>query len=477
MDAHPEPEARPQNGEGRQESESWLISSFDRRWLRRAATAMLALLVLSAAVHTLLTVYFGLRLRATLAELRARGEPLEIRQACAASPVPPQENAAPLYAAAYALIKAPKAYEHPPGTEKWDVAAAHKALEQDSDALRLVLAAARRHRCQFDIKWEDGYTAKLEPLYQMRDLARLVAAAAVVAAEDKQTEEAWGRVTTGFRMGKHVGMEPPLISQVISYAVDGITVGAMKMVLAKSPASRQVHEALSTALSGHDLNAAHIRAFQTDRALGLDLFHRLVRQPGWLDTTAWERGSLKRMLVSSYLGRPFQYTDELVYLGIMDSFTRSAARPFRPEDSQQDEQTFASRVRYCPLSWMVLPSLARVKMERDKTVANRSLLQTAVALEVYRTEKGAYPETLALLRQEFPNVTSEDVFSGKELLYRLEREGFLLYSLGPDCRDDGGRPLDQREYPPRGDLVWIPHGKEDAFKARAAQAGPKKSAR
>jgi len=116
-------------------------------------------------------------------------------------------------------------------------------------------------------------------------------------------------------------------------------------------------------------------------------------------------------------------------------------------------------------------------MERDKMLANRSLLQTAIALEVYRAEKGRYPETLALLRKEFPDVASEDVFSGKALVYRLEGDGFLLYSLGPDCRDDGGRPLDQREYPPRGDLVWIPHGKEDAFKARAAQAGPKKSAR
>ena len=33
----------------------------------------------------------------------------------------------------------------------------------------------------------------------------------------------------------------------------------------------------------------------------------------------------------------------------------------------------------------------------------------------------------------------KDVFSGGELLYKPEGDGYLLYSVGPNGKDDGGR--------------------------------------
>jgi len=439
-----------------QESRGWMGCIFRRRWVRRTAVAVLALLVLFAAAHTLLTVYFGLRLWGTLAELRARGEPLEIRQACAGPPVRPHENAAPLYVAARALIEETTPYDYPPDSEKWDLTAARQGLERDLGALQLILTATQRPQCQFDVRWEEGSTSLLQYPAVKRQLARFVASAMIVAVETGEVEEAYRRAVAGFAMSRHAAMEPSLISQLVSYGVDAIMAGAVKVALAKAPPSRQTQQALLAAFTNRDFVAEYVHALRGERALGLDQFRRGL---------------------GCRLTRPWLYAEEFAYLHVTNSLIASAAQPFRPKDDPQPDRIVVSAPRFAPLTRMMLPTLARFKMERDKMLANRSLLQTAIALEVYRAEKGRYPETLALLRKEFPDVASEDVFSGKALVYRLEGDGFLLYSLGPDCRDDGGRPLDQREYPPRGDLVWIPHGKEDAFKARAAQAGPKKSAR
>ncbi|MFL5342277.1 MAG: hypothetical protein ACJ8F7_19190, partial [Gemmataceae bacterium] len=44
-----------------------------------------------------------------------------------------------------------------------------------------------------------------------------------------------------------------------------------------------------------------------------------------------------------------------------------------------------------------------------------------------------------------------DLFSGEPLKYRVERDGYILYSVGSDGIDDGGQSHDDE--PPGDDLV------------------------
>ena len=67
------------------------------------------------------------------------------------------------------------------------------------------------------------------------------------------------------------------------------------------------------------------------------------------------------------------------------------------------------------------------------------LTLVAFALAGYRHDHGRYPGTLA---QMFPNYIAEiplDAFSDDNLLYRSDGNGYLLYSVGPNLQDDGGR--------------------------------------
>jgi hypothetical protein len=71
--------------------------------------------------------------------------------------------------------------------------------------------------------------------------------------------------------------------------------------------------------------------------------------------------------------------------------------------------------------------------------ARRRLVVTALALERYRLEKGAYPNSLAELTPKWLAVAVADFMDGKPLHYEATSDRhFTLYSVGLDCTDGGG---------------------------------------
>lgn len=58
-------------------------------------------------------------------------------------------------------------------------------------------------------------------------------------------------------------------------------------------------------------------------------------------------------------------------------------------------------------------------------------------LELHRLQGGSYPAELADVAAE----DLQDPFTGKQLLYRREGESYVLYSVGENGKDDGGKKL------------------------------------
>jgi hypothetical protein len=100
--------------------------------------------------------------------------------------------------------------------------------------------------------------------------------------------------------------------------------------------------------------------------------------------------------------------------------------------------------------------------------AQRRILIVALALERYRSKHGAHPQTLVALAPEFLKTVPVDFMDGKPLRYQLNGDGqYLLYSVGLDCTDDGGKMMKEEERPslaglrsgglgalPKRDIVW-----------------------
>ncbi len=81
--------------------------------------------------------------------------------------------------------------------------------------------------------------------------------------------------------------------------------------------------------------------------------------------------------------------------------------------------------------------------KRDELCARQYhlLVETALALAVYRARCGHYPEKLEELVPELLPQVPVDLFApGQTLIYRREGEGYVLYSVGRNGVDDRGRP-------------------------------------
>jgi hypothetical protein len=162
------------------------------------------------------------------------------------------------------------------------------------------------------------------------------------------------------------------------------------------------------------------------------------------------------------------YADELQYLRCVDELERYGSVPLQQRvNARTTPDGVAPVPRWALLTRTVAPVFRRIDLRFESAMAQRRLLQTALGLQVYRQRHGRYPAALSELRA-MGWIAPVDVFSGQDLVYRRQGAGYLLYSVGPNLKDDGGQPhwlqlpKEDRGAPPyepplitaTGDFVW-----------------------
>ena len=95
-----------------------------------------------------------------------------------------------------------------------------------------------------------------------------------------------------------------------------------------------------------------------------------------------------------------------------------------------------------------MPADSKVQNAYDRDEQVQRNLQVAFALAAYRRDHGSYPAKLDDLAPKYLAAVPDDLFSGQAVLYRLSDKGYLLYSVGVNGEDEGGRPFDDE---PAGD--------------------------
>ena len=66
------------------------------------------------------------------------------------------------------------------------------------------------------------------------------------------------------------------------------------------------------------------------------------------------------------------------------------------------------------------------------------MVRIVLALAAYRHDRGKYPDTLAALNPMYIERLPSDAFDDRPFIYGQEGEGFLLYTAGPNGKNEGG---------------------------------------
>ena len=92
-----------------------------------------------------------------------------------------------------------------------------------------------------------------------------------------------------------------------------------------------------------------------------------------------------------------------------------------------------------PKSLSVLVSKEQLAQTDRRGLLRLRLLETRLAIELYRRAKGRWPERLEDLVPDHLLAVPGDPFASRGLVYRRDADAFVLYSVVPGGHDDGGR--------------------------------------
>ncbi len=113
----------------------------------------------------------------------------------------------------------------------------------------------------------------------------------------------------------------------------------------------------------------------------------------------------------------------------------------------QARQPYAAHLPPPPLpndlvNQLLLPAYGKVRLNEVRSDTQNALLVTTLALQAYHRDHNAYPATLAALVSGYLKAVPTDPFAlSGPLRYKLAGAKYVLYSVGPDAKDDGGKAI------------------------------------
>lgn len=140
---------------------------------------------------------------------------------------------------------------------------------------------------------------------------------------------------------------------------------------------------------------------------------------------------------------PFMFMNKRVILQnnarYMDQLIANARQPYAARPP-------APPIPQDLINQIVLPGFDQAQIQDvNKSQTQNVLLLVALALRAYRLEHGNYPPKLDALVPVYLKRVPDDPFALQgPLRYRRTGQKYVLYSVGPDGKDDGGTPIDNQ---------------------------------
>jgi len=137
-------------------------------------------------------------------------------------------------------------------------------------------------------------------------------------------------------------------------------------------------------------------------------------------------------------------SDRQYYLETMDTMIEASRQPLYqvlPELQKVQNSVDANRTWLPRFSDGLLPAITRMQYTHARGQADIENAVTAIAIERYRNVYGRIPEHIEDLVPSFLESIPLDPFDGRPLRYLPNGNGYAVYSIGENLRDDGAAPL------------------------------------
>jgi acetyl esterase/lipase len=351
-------------------------------------------------------------------------------------------------------------------------------LAANEKPLALLVEASKRPRRYDPLYPENGsvLAALLPQLNQYREAARVLTARAMLRVDEGKLDEAWADLLACHRLARLVGQGSTLIDALVAIAMDRLACGGdqgllqarltpaqiarMRADLDKLPPLPKMVDKINVAERFMFLDCVGMIARDGFRAMsGLSgpakpegLFDMLADSAARM-MIDWDQ--ILRMGNSWYdrmadaCGKPVR-AERAAAMDKIEGELKKLAAKAKDWKSQglsmlgNPRSALSERIGQMFVS-LLLPAVGAAVGAEDRGTMQFEVTRLAFAVAAYHADRGTYPEKLADLVPKYVAEVSKDIFNASDLHYRQEGGGYLLYSVGRNGKDDGGKGYDDRK--------------------------------
>jgi hypothetical protein len=460
-----------------------------KRWLRGLVLAFLVIFLVLFVLVSGVRVYMNRVGTGELAAVSARldaeepGWRLEaIEPARRQAAPPPERNSAPLVLKVADLVtpEHTKAWNTWRGSEEWTTRALSPNLpgekvrdgmlaQKDSTAAaRLLARDLRRFPTGFYplVIDQNPYMTLLPHVQKARDVAALLEYDALLAAVEQDADGAIASVHAALNVGRSIGDEPLLISQLVRIACGRVSTQSAIQVLAWGEPKNGLTE-LQAAYRAEADTPFVLYGLRGERAMLHRTFESLesgrITADGLAVLGLQKPGPAQRGVF--YLYKAQLPGDHAKALEIVTAYIAAAKLP-HPEQ----QAAFAAipippgppeDFRYI-ITRLLVPACQQVAAAGLKARAELLCASAAIACERFRQKHGRWPDRLDEIPAEILPDVPLDPYTGRPLHYQRFEDGIAVYSVGDRDPNKIRRQIESKD--PLGSLgvgwrLWNPEAR------------------
>jgi hypothetical protein len=297
-------------------------------------------------------------------------------------------------------------------------------LVQNRQCLARLHEAGGIEHCWY--RWD--YTKPVPELGDVRSCAQLLCLRGVFHAGRGDPNTVVASLKDGLRLADSLRRESSFVTHRVRIACHALTISALERVLSVAAFTDSQLRDLSAALASADGTLDLAEVLVAEQCHMIEGYRHPLRLVGAsrMDMLQQLPGVWQRALVDA-----------------LDSMTRyiEAARlpqaqrlaKFREVEARARRRSFLRRR-------VTAVALSRALGQSDLQVRARfALARTALAIERHRLATGQLPPDLDTLVPQYLEQVPVDPSDGRPIRYRHEEAGYVLWSVGADGQDNGGR--------------------------------------
>ena len=286
----------------------------------------------------------------------------------------------------------------------------------------------------------------LNDTQKLRGVFMLLGFDAQAAAQANRPRDAIGSARAGLNASRSIGDEPTLLSQLVRTAGAAIACRSAARALALCEPKEGDGLAELQAELMRDADAKRLLyGMRGERASVHRMFElmedgRIFNSPTGAAAAGTGSGILNR--AGLWALRGYLLADHVYSLRMMTAGVEAAKLPF---DEQREALQNVPRppkgdVRH-GFSGQLAPAVDKVNEAGLRIRGELLATAVGVACERHRLRTGAWPRTLDDIPKDILPAVPNDPFTGRPINYKWLPDGVVVYTVGPDGKDDGGAVL------------------------------------